>query len=185
MARMAPVFGWMATTEQCCGLGLAASCWQVCCSWNCSAGLIVSLMDSPSLAGVTWVPARGIATPFGLVITCSLPVVPVRSPLYSCSRPDCPVITLVFWLTLLKPIRLAVALPSGYSLTKLGVMVMPEMPKDWIFASSVVETPVASCTHCGDDGWRSRFSTAAALRCSGAARSCATDGLAASWISGG
>ena len=113
MAKMAPVLGCMTTTEQFAAWVLATSCWQACCAWNWSAGMIVSLMDSPSLAGVSWVPASGIGTPSAPISTCSLPVVPVSRLLYSASIPDWPAITSVAGLTLVNPVTLAVALPSG------------------------------------------------------------------------
>ena len=86
---MAPVFGWMTTTEQFFALVLATSALQACSASYCSAGLIVSLMDSPSLAGVSsWVPARGIGCWLRLVSTSSVPVVPVSSASYSFSMPS-------------------------------------------------------------------------------------------------
>ena len=113
MARMAPVFGWMTTTEQFAAGSSVTSCWHACCASNCSAGMIVSLMDWPSLAGVACVPASGIATPSAPISTCSLPVVPVSRRLYSASIARLAGDHAVSGLTLVKPTRLAVALPSG------------------------------------------------------------------------
>ncbi len=63
MARMAPVLGAMTTTVQSRACILATCCWQACCAASCSAGMIVSVISLPSVAGVTEPPSNGMCSP--------------------------------------------------------------------------------------------------------------------------
>ncbi len=113
MARMSPVCGCMMTTVHDLACALSTSFWHAFIASYCRAGLIVSLIDSPFLAGVSSL-LPGICSPSAPCSNCSLPLVPVSSLLYSCSMPAWPAITSVLWLTLVNPTTLAVASPSGY-----------------------------------------------------------------------
>ncbi len=112
MARMSPVCGWIMTAVHDLACVLSTSFWHAFIALYWRTGLIVSLMDSPFLAGVSSA-VPGICSPSAPFSNFSLPLVPSSRLLNSSSTPAWPAITSVFGLVLVNPTTLAVASPSG------------------------------------------------------------------------